>query len=94
LEVNLNEPRTLFESRATRLELYTVITDDTLEAMAANFTPRIEDLERGVEALSNKLIGLEEDFNILSKEPGPPGVSPEDPGYLPPTPLTAALERG
>ncbi len=25
---------------------------------------------------------------------GPPGVSPEDPGYLPPTPLTSALERG
>ncbi len=28
--------------------------DDTLEAMAANYTPQIQDLEEGVEALSNK----------------------------------------
>jgi hypothetical protein len=26
-------------------------------------------------------------------EQGPPGISPEDPGYLPPTPLTSALEQ-
>jgi hypothetical protein len=54
LEVIHNEPRALFESLATRLELYTVITDSTLEAMVANYTPRIEALEDEVEALSNK----------------------------------------
>ncbi len=53
LEVEPIEPRALFESLATRLELYTNITDDTLEAMAANYTPRITDLEEDVEALSN-----------------------------------------
>jgi hypothetical protein len=31
---------------------------------------------------------------ILQGEQGPPGISPEDPGYLPPTPLPPALERG
>ncbi len=36
LEVDLNEPRALFESLATRLKLYTNITDDTLESMAAS----------------------------------------------------------
>ena len=92
--MNLSEPRAQFESLATRLELYTNITDDTFEAMAANYTPRIEALEDEVEALSNNLTGLEEDFIAHSKEPGPPGVSPEDPGFLPPTPLTSALERG
>ena len=32
------------------------------------------------------------DLDIIVQ--GPPGVSPEDPGYLPPDPLTSALERG
>ena len=49
LEVNLIEPRAQFESLATRLELYTNITDDTFEAMTANYTPRIEALEDEVE---------------------------------------------
>ena len=91
--MNLSEPRAQFESLATRLELCTNITDDTFEAMAANYTPRIEALEDEAGALSNNITGLEEDFNTLSKEPGPSGVSPEDPGYLPPTLLTPALER-
>ena len=53
LEVDLSEPRALFESLVTRLKLYTNITDETLEAMAANYTPRITALEEDVEALSN-----------------------------------------
>ena len=92
--MNPSELRAQIESLATRLELYTNITDATFEAMAANYTPRIEALEDEDEVLSNYLTGIEEDFNTLSKEPGPPGVSPEDPGYLPPTPLTFAFERG
>jgi hypothetical protein len=31
---------------------------------------------------------------VLQGEQGPPGPSSEDPGYLPPAPLTSALERG
>ena len=31
---------------------------------------------------------------VLQGEQGPPGPSPEDPGYLPLTHLTSALERG
>ncbi len=53
--MNLGEPRTQFESLATRLELYTNITDDTFEAMAANYTQRIEALEDEVKALSKKI---------------------------------------
>jgi hypothetical protein len=52
--VNFSEPLALFDTLATRLELYTLITDDTFEAMAANYTPRIEALVDEVEALSNK----------------------------------------
>ena len=33
-------------------------------------------------------------YNLDVSVQGPPGVSPEDPGYLSPTPLTSALERG
>ena len=33
-------------------------------------------------------------FDLNVSVQGPPGVSPEDPSYLPPTPLTSALERG
>ncbi len=55
LDVNLSEPRAQFKSLATRLELYTNSTDDTFEAMAANYTPGIEALEDEVEALSNSL---------------------------------------
>ncbi len=65
LEVDPSEPRALFESLATLLELYANITDDTSEAMAANYTPRIEGLEEGVEALSNKFPISYED--LLSK---------------------------
>jgi len=31
---------------------------------------------------------------VVLGEQGPPGISPEDPGYFPPTPLTSALKRG
>jgi hypothetical protein len=51
LEVNLSEPLALFETLATRLEFYTVITNDTFKAMAAKYTPRIEALKDEVEAL-------------------------------------------
>ncbi len=54
LEVNLSEPQAQSESLAIRLELYTVISDGTFEAMAANYTPRIKDLEDEVEAFSNQ----------------------------------------
>jgi hypothetical protein len=76
--VNLSEPRVLFESLATRLELYTVFTDDTLEAMAAYYTPRITDLEEEVEALSNKFPISYEDLLdkpvLLQGERGPTGA--------------------
>ncbi len=77
VEVKLNEPRALFEGLATRLELYTFITDDTLEAMAANYTPRVEALENEVEALSNKCPISYEDLHdktvLLQGERGPAG---------------------
>ncbi len=64
MEVDLSEPRALFESMAARLELYTVVTDDIFEAMAANYTPRFEHLEEGVEAHSKKFpISYETFFN-------------------------------
>ena len=37
-----------------------------------------------------KISGFDLDVSVQ----GPPGISPEDPDYLPPTPLTSALERG
>ena len=37
-----------------------------------------------------KISGFDIDVSIQ----GPPGVSPEDPMYLPPTPLTTSLDRG
>ena len=33
-------------------------------------------------------------FHLDISVQGPPCVSPDDPGYLPPSPLTSALERG
>ncbi len=77
VEVNLNEPRALFEGLASHLELYTLITDVTLEAMAANYTPRVEALEDEVEALSNKYPISYEDLLdkpvLLQGERGPVG---------------------
>ncbi len=60
--MDLSEPRALFESLGTRLELYTTITDDTLEATAAYYTPWVTDLEEDVEALCNKFPILYEDL--------------------------------
>ncbi len=51
--MDLGGPRALCESLETLIELSTVIADDTLEVMAANYTSRIDKLEEGVEALSN-----------------------------------------
>ncbi len=45
----------------------------------------------GIEISYTDLVNKPE---VLQGEEGPPGPSPEDPGYLPPTPLTSALERG
>ena len=52
--MNLSKPRALFTILAVRLEMYTNITDDTSEAMAANYNLLIEYLEEGVENLSNR----------------------------------------
>ena len=77
LEVNLSEPRAQFESLTTRLELYTNITDDTFEAMVANYTPLIEVLEDEVKALSNKFPTSYDDLLdkpvLLQGERGPAG---------------------
>jgi len=74
LEVNLNEPRAQLESLATRLDLYTNITDGTFEAMATNYTPRIEALENKGEALEawritgdTKILTLQE-FDLISND--------------------------
>jgi len=33
-------------------------------------------------------------FDLDNSIQGPPGVAPDDTGYLPPSPITSALERG
>jgi hypothetical protein len=60
--VDLSESRALFETLATRFELFTSITDATIDAITANFTPWIINLEEEVEALSNKLPTSYEDL--------------------------------
>ncbi len=47
-----------------------------------------------IEISCNDLTDKPEIFQGEQGLPGQHGVSPEDPGYLPPTPLTSALERG
>ena len=79
LEVNLSEPLALFETLAPRLELYTLIIDNTVKAMAASYTPRIEALEDEVEALSSKFLISYEDLldkpALLEGERGAQGLS-------------------
>ena len=64
VEVDLNEPRSQFESLAARLELYMLFTDDKLKSMVNYYTPRIEELEGSVTALGPQITTLLE-FDLV-----------------------------
>jgi hypothetical protein len=89
LAVDLNETLGLIGSLTSRLELADAEIRET-------YIPQSEKPDllnpAWVAPLQNqvKISGFDLDVSVQ----GPPGVSPEDPGYLPPTPLTSALERG
>jgi hypothetical protein len=89
LPVDLSEPLGLIESLTSRLELADAEIRETYIPQSEKpdllNPPWVAPLQNQV-----KISGF--DLNVSVQ--GPPGVSPEDPGYLPPTPLTSALERG
>ena len=62
--MDLGEPRSQFESLATRHELYTLFTDDKLESMVDYYTPRIEELEGNVTTLGSQITTLQE-FDLV-----------------------------
>ena len=65
VDTTKGEPRRVagpIRDPSSRLELYKYITDDQSEAIAANYTPRIEALKEDVEALYNNFLISYEDL--------------------------------
>ncbi len=89
MAVDLSEPLGLIESLTSRLELADAEIPET-------YIPQSEKpdlLNPAWVAPLQKLVKIS-GFDLDVSVQGPPGVSQEDPGYLPPTLLTSALERG
>ncbi len=68
LDGDLSEPWSQLKSLTTRRELYTLITDETLEFMVNYYTPRLDDLGRDVHQLSNDIDGLSNDLGAMSED--------------------------
>jgi hypothetical protein len=89
MAVDLSETLGLIESLTSRLELADAEIRET-------YIPQSEKPDllnpAWVAPLQNQFTTSGFDLDVSVH--GPPGVSPEDSGYLPPNPLTSALERG
>ena len=98
--VDLSEPLGLIESLSSRLDDEVDGLSNAIDALSNDigetYIPQSEKPDllnpAWVAPLQNqvKVSGFDLDVSVQ----GPPGVSPEDPGYLPPSPLMSALERG